>query len=194
MFRFSKSCSINGIEASSSAVNRAYGKAKKLGYSDFSFTLIQDKKDNEFRQKDYDLIIASHILEHLEDPVGFLKEVYYKLGDKGHFLVLIPINERYKDPKHAQVFSSKSVFDLLTSAGFRSILNFENDVLFYLVENLYFRNYSKHWSFADNLKRIMFNLTFATLPLWLIRFIEKTAFSYSNFPPRQSVFLLSKNG
>ena len=43
-----------------------------------------------FPDKSFSVVHASHLIEHLNDPVSFLKEVYRILHDKGYFILVTP--------------------------------------------------------------------------------------------------------
>jgi len=47
-------------------------------------------EEASFPEKSFSVVHASHLIEHLNDPVSFLKEVYRILHDKGFFIVVTP--------------------------------------------------------------------------------------------------------
>ena len=48
----------------------------------------------------YDLFLSSHVLEHLPDPVDFLRKVRSCIAPGGRFIGLVPLNERAENPHH----------------------------------------------------------------------------------------------
>lgn len=81
-----------------------------------------------------DLIFMFHVLEHIEDPVGFLTEVKKKLSSSGKLIIEVPnVNDilvsTYKIPDHLDFyweiahkyyFSKESLKEVLDRAGYRS--------------------------------------------------------------------------
>lgn len=51
----------------------------------------------------YDVILLSHVLEHLDDPVGLLRRMSMNLAKGGVICGLLPINERRPDENHKWV-------------------------------------------------------------------------------------------
>lgn len=66
----------------------------------------------------YDVILCSHVLEHLPDPVNFLKIARRCLKDAGAFVGLVPINERKVDLHHLQVVNEETIRGWARDAGF----------------------------------------------------------------------------
>lgn len=44
----------------------------------------------------FDLIICSHVLEHVEDDIGAIKEIYRVLKPQGEAIVMVPIDKKSK--------------------------------------------------------------------------------------------------
>lgn len=81
----------------------------------------------------FDLLTAFELMEHLFDPVSFLKKVYSLLRPKGHFFLttlngkgfdILLLWERSKivmPPHHLNFFNTKSIRILLEEAGFEIV-------------------------------------------------------------------------
>jgi len=65
----------------------------------------------------YDIVLCSHVLEHLPDPVSFLRRMASCLGPEGCFVGLVPINERELNPHHVQAVDEWRVRSWLREAG-----------------------------------------------------------------------------
>lgn len=82
-------------------------------------TLIQqDDFPLPVHEKKYDLICCSHVLEHVENDMNLLDAFHHGLRDSGRLLLNVPINEVWRDPKHVQEYSSKTIQSKLVSSGF----------------------------------------------------------------------------
>ena len=57
----------------------------------------------------YDVILCSHVLEHLPDPAMFLKRISECLNPAGVFIGLVPLNERIMDPHHVQRLNQSKI-------------------------------------------------------------------------------------
>jgi 2-polyprenyl-3-methyl-5-hydroxy-6-metoxy-1,4-benzoquinol methylase len=63
---------------------------------------MQHWSEHPLLKQSYDVILCSHVLEHLSDPVMFLKRIRECINPAGVFLGLVPINERKLDPRHVR--------------------------------------------------------------------------------------------
>jgi SAM-dependent methyltransferase len=88
-------------------------------------------------QRQYDLFLCSHVLEHLPDPVDFLKTVRPCVKPDGVFLGLVPINERAENPHHLQKVDCAVVETWASDAGYEVICYEENDPFLYWAQPLY---------------------------------------------------------
>ena len=84
---------------------------------------------NHFSDKAFDIVLASHVIEHLTDPFGFAREVRRILKPKGRFFVTTPnisgfqariFDSRWRSAifDHLYLFSAKTLRALLEKAGF----------------------------------------------------------------------------
>ena len=78
----------------------------------------------------YDLIVLTHILEHLYDPLDLLRRIQSHLKSRGYLLIEIPLWERLdKQPigvlsfEHVNYFSEDALFTMLHDAGFAPIFS-----------------------------------------------------------------------
>lgn len=116
---------------------------KRLGYDvialdtdDFYFKRLQDndiktKKidlDNSkklpFKDNEIDYFFAKSVLEHLKEPLLFIKEMNRCLKPNGKIFILTPdwqksIKVFYNDPTHKSPFSQPSIKKALTITGFK---------------------------------------------------------------------------
>lgn len=80
---------------------------------------------SDFPDNYFSAIHASHILEHLEDPLSTLKEFYRILKPSGKLILFVPNIYRYKfqsfdDYTHRNHFTPRSLKQIAYDAGFRN--------------------------------------------------------------------------
>ncbi len=69
----------------------------------------------------FDVIVCSHVLEHVEDEAGLLGEFRTALRPGGHLLLNVPTNEVVSDPKHVRGYTEDSLALAVTKAGFEIV-------------------------------------------------------------------------
>ncbi|MCL2601764.1 MAG: class I SAM-dependent methyltransferase [Treponema sp.] len=89
----------------------------------------QPLKENAFHSGSFDVVLASHLIEHVNDPAGFVGEVARILAPGGRFFVTTPniagfqariFKSRWRSaiPDHLYLFSRKTLPHLLVAHGF----------------------------------------------------------------------------
>ena len=63
---------------------------------------VEHWSEHPLLQQQYDVIVCSHVLEHLPDPIKFLGKINSCLSPGGKFIGLVPLNERRLDIHHVQ--------------------------------------------------------------------------------------------
>ena len=66
----------------------------------------------------FDVIICSHVLEHIPDDVSILQEFRRLLAPGGVLLLNVPINEVAMDPNHVHRYTKTAMVEMLLSVGF----------------------------------------------------------------------------
>ncbi|CAN5739420.1 class I SAM-dependent methyltransferase [soil metagenome] len=103
---------------------------------------VTDKTDitnmTVYADKTFDLVVCSHVLEHIPDDLAAMREINRVLKSKGIALILVPIvkqldaitedihesdpNERWRkfaQNDHVRLYSQKGLVERLTQSGFR---------------------------------------------------------------------------
>jgi 2-polyprenyl-3-methyl-5-hydroxy-6-metoxy-1,4-benzoquinol methylase len=86
-------------------------------------------EENRFDPNSFDVVLASHLIEHLNDPAGFIAEVRRVLKPRGRFFVTTPnitgfqarlFRNRWRSAifDHLYLFSIKTLSALLGREGF----------------------------------------------------------------------------
>lgn len=106
-----------GCDISREAVANFPNVAKLLGKEVITFTPEQlDQQKVKF-----DLVSMSHVLEHVDDDIKLLKELYEVIVPGGYILINVPINEVWEDPKHIRKYTPETMCETLKSAGFKIV-------------------------------------------------------------------------
>jgi SAM-dependent methyltransferase len=78
------------VEGSSELVEEAISKAKKLNRD---VTIIHSLFENYVPEKKFDVIVASHVLEHVDEPALLLRKIKSWLKPEGQLICIVPNRE-----------------------------------------------------------------------------------------------------
>ncbi len=106
---------ITGIDIDEDSVKIA----KKRG---LNASLHNAAKSLPFRDNSIENVHCRHLLEHLEEPLGFMKDIFRVLRKKGRLVLLTDrMSEHFWDDyTHKKPFTKKSLEQLAYDAGFRN--------------------------------------------------------------------------
>lgn len=114
--------SVNGIDISPTAINIArnvWGLELEVGDFDKYKPIDSDK---------YDLVVLTHVLEHLYDPIVTLKKIRQMLKPSGYLFIEVPalVNPDYWPPgyfsfEHLNYFSLRSITNILALSGYQVV-------------------------------------------------------------------------
>jgi 2-polyprenyl-3-methyl-5-hydroxy-6-metoxy-1,4-benzoquinol methylase len=117
---------VDGIDFDSEAIENAKRK--------YGLELRHGVLGNfEFAENSFDAITLKHVIEHVPDPIGLLREVRRILKTDGRMTVVTPNSlsfghSHFKEywfgldpPRHLQVFSAKGIASCAERAGFQVI-------------------------------------------------------------------------
>lgn len=189
---FDRSCRLTGVEIAASAVAHATREAQRRGFSSIRLE-VSDRADAlPFPSSSQDLVIASHVLEHVPDDTACIRELHRLLRPGGALIVLVPLNERHRDPNHVRAYTTAQCRSQIESQGFTCLHAEENEWLYYLVESLYVAHQRQTWGPLASLGRIAFNLLTARLPLAICRLGDRCVAAATGLPARQAALLFRK--
>ena len=181
LFSFERDCQIAGVEVSQSAVAEATVRAQSLGFQNADFRLVHNDL-LPFSDKAFDVVIASHVLEHVNDDSLLISEMSRVLDDRGVAIVIVPTNEKYADPKHQRSYTLQQLCDRLVSRGLLPSRIIQNEFLFYLVEKFYFKGLKIRWGMWGTIAAVAFNVPTSILPFWIIRWVDGFLSSFGLLP------------
>jgi ubiquinone/menaquinone biosynthesis C-methylase UbiE len=93
LFLFERSCAIAGTELSSAAIERARARAAAAGYARFEFVQSEGLR-LPFPDESFDVVIASHVIEHVFDDLALLRELHRVARPQGHVVIVAPLDAR----------------------------------------------------------------------------------------------------
>ena len=118
-----------GIELSNYAVEKVQ---KDIKIYQYDLNKILEKEKLKKLSK-FDVVFSYHVIEHLNNPINFVKNSYSLLKDNGIFVLGTPnfdsgVSRKFKkkyrffhDKTHISFFSENSLFRLLTICGYEII-------------------------------------------------------------------------
>ena len=72
-----------------------------------------------FENSSFDNVILDNVLEHIENPIPTLSEIYRVTNEEGYFLVGVPGRKGYlADDDHKVFYDESSLCDIVEGAGF----------------------------------------------------------------------------
>ena len=190
LFSLDTSCELFGVEISHSAVEQAIQKAQEKGYKTFEFRILSEDT-LPYSDGLFDIVVASHVVEHVENGRKLLDEIRRVLRPDGVAVILIPINENYEDPNHLRRYTSTQFMKLANDCSFRVLYHLENELLFHVVEKFYFEGYNYRWKVLGPLIAGLFNFPTSVLPFPAYRVIERGMKTFG-WQPRQLGCVLAK--
>lgn len=193
IFSFPNENTLIGAEISKSAVENANQRAENRGIQTFDFYSVEDFPDLTKKVSNADLVIASHVLEHVEDDCEVLRQVYDVLKPHGYFVAAVPVEETHQDPNHVRCYGEKGFLKICESTGFKCIYTLNNGELFSLIEPIYRKRLSSNrMQLAYELLWKGFSLLFCWWPHDALFLIDKTLKNVFGRRPHQLAALFIK--
>lgn len=122
---------ISGSDFSKQAVNLAKEKQPNIDIFNADLTKLKD-----FDKKRYDIIVCSDVLEHINDDVTAINNIYSLLNKNGLLLISVPCNNKYWSlhddfSGHIRRYSNNDLDNKLKINGFDILESFGWGSLFY---------------------------------------------------------------
>jgi SAM-dependent methyltransferase len=126
LLRFDATSSLHGGEISASAVQALAADPRVAAYRDARFGLCAADGTPPFFARDYDVVIASHVLEHVPDDLAMLELLAAHTRVGGHGLFFLPLERPRHNPDHARTYTRAGFCKLLRAAGYEPVHVSEN--------------------------------------------------------------------
>lgn len=82
-------------------------------------TFTPEVMSTVLKSKTLDFVSLSHVIEHVVNEESFLNQLLQFLKSDGKFLINVPINEIWQDPKHVRTYTAESMAELLRKCGMK---------------------------------------------------------------------------
>lgn len=184
LFSFDRSCEIYGLEISTSALEAVGRHPAAKQYRHHGFHRVSGAA-LPFGDQAMDIVIASHVIEHVPNDEALMREIRRVLSPRGVAVILVPINETYDDPKHVRRYTPERLASLAKRCQLDVVLEFQNELLFYAVERFYCEGYNTRWRVLGPVIAAMFNVPAALLPFGMQRALDRILESIG-LRPRQA--------
>jgi SAM-dependent methyltransferase len=189
LFRFDNTSTLHGCELAEEAVAAIKADPRLKRHEKTSFVCSNPDGSPRFPSSDYDLVIASHVIEHVPDDARTLKLLAAHTRDNALGLFFLPLEPPGHLPvTHARTYTAAGFTDLLRATGWEPLEVCEN-----------FR-YSSHWVQVFNLparRRVpvigamveaLKNISLSLPPTSFVRLVEKPL-AFLHVKPRQLMVL-----
>lgn len=132
-----------GVEMDAENVSAVRAMLQARGYSNLDLQTIEIEhwETHPLLDRRYDIILCSHVLEHLPDPPHFLKRISQCLNPAGVFIGLVPINERVMDVHHVQQMNRAKIGAFAEKGGMRVEHYLETDHWLYWLQPVFTREH-----------------------------------------------------
>lgn len=125
LLRFDVTSELHGCELSESAV-RALSADERIRPYRHELVVADHDGSPRFPSGDYDIAIASHVLEHVPDDAATLRLLAKNLRPGGLGLFFLPLERPRHNPDHARTYTAAGFVQLLRSTGFEPVHVEEN--------------------------------------------------------------------
>jgi len=133
LLRFDTTCTLHGCELSLGAIEALRRDPRLADYAGAELLLAGEDGTPRFPGSGYDLVIASHVLEHVPDDRTALAQLAERTRAGGLGLFFMPLERPRHNPDHARIYTAAGFERLLAASGWEPMEVMEN-----------FR-YASHW-------------------------------------------------
>jgi SAM-dependent methyltransferase len=117
LLRFDTSSSLHGSELSESAVEGLLADPRMRGYRDVKLVTSHVDGAPRFPDRDYDVVLASHVIEHVPDDRETLAELCARMREGGTAVFFLPLERPRHNPDHARTYTAAGFTRLLREVG-----------------------------------------------------------------------------
>lgn len=126
LLRFDTSCALHGAELSESAIRGLASDPRAREYRELRLLPTRDDGAPSFPDRDYDIVLASHVLEHVPDDREALAALHGHMRNGGVALIFLPLERPRHNPDHARTYTAAGFTRLLREVGLEPVYVEEN--------------------------------------------------------------------
>jgi SAM-dependent methyltransferase len=115
---FPTGCFVYGAEISVSAVRRARRSKRFAAYAGHRFTLVPENDPEALPCGPFDIVLCSHVLEHVDDDRRWMRALYKRVAPAGLVAAFVPVEATGYNPDHVRVYTVSSLRALVEGCGF----------------------------------------------------------------------------
>ncbi|MBN1611048.1 MAG: class I SAM-dependent methyltransferase [Polyangiaceae bacterium] len=183
---FPVGCAITGAEISASAVERAHRSPRLSRHASRHFQLIPENGPEALPRGPFDIVLSSHVLEHVDDDSRWLRALHQRVMPGGTVAVFVPIETPGYNPDHVRVYSLESLCALVESVGLQIVHTEGSMHLNGHVWKWLTLPSRKRWPVLGPLVNTLRLLSQAVIPYPLTRTLERWA-ARAGLGPRQAL-------
>lgn len=117
LFTFPLSCSLLGVELSPDAVEAISADPRLTSYHAWHFEVALPDGSIPLPTTPVDLVLTSHVLEHVPDDTLFLRGLAGALKPGGLMVNFVPVEPEGFDPKHVRTYDANLLARRMEDAG-----------------------------------------------------------------------------
>ena len=172
LFLFSTSCSLMGIELSASAVDAIKQDPRLAHYNKTWFRSMEEDGTMPQPPAQADILINSHMLEHVPDDRETLRAVLPAVAPGGLLVTFVPLEPPGFDPKHVRTYSPHSLRRLMEDLDLE-VLHLEENYRICSGPMRWMEHPARHdWPLLKSIEGIR-NLLLTSIPYSTTRAIEE---------------------
>jgi ubiquinone/menaquinone biosynthesis C-methylase UbiE len=122
LFWFPRHCELGGVDLTPAAVEQISRTATRRGYLRSRFERLNlDREPLPWDAASVDVLICSHVIEHVADDRRLLAEFRRVLKPGGHLILMVPIHEtdQNANPLHVRRYTEDALKKLLSEYDLR---------------------------------------------------------------------------
>ena len=127
LLRFDRTCILHGCEVSEEAIQELYNDPRIKRYRETRFVPADESGYPIFPASDYDVVIASHVLEHVPNDEEILNQMAECTRPEGLGLFFVPLERpSHQSFHHVHTYTAAGFCRLMHAAGWKPLQVSEN--------------------------------------------------------------------
>jgi SAM-dependent methyltransferase len=165
---------VAGVEIVPEYVERAAAAAKRKGFASADFRWSDGVVPVPFPAMSFDLVVCSHVLEHVPDDQPVLVDLVRLLKPGGLALLVVPIHEeRIDDPNHVRRYDPAGFLNFVSSHGLEPVWSGEADRTWDLIGWFFIRGWHDRGWGLGFLASSVINIVLSRIPFRVLSWFER---------------------